>query len=197
MERQNSAGQDEGVGVADLVDAAVRGSHAAWNGLVDRYARLVWSVARTFRLSDADAADVCQTTWLRLVENLDRIADPERLGSWLATTARRECIAVLRRRDREAPVSEAAWNEFEEPEAPGDGPEARIITQDENKQLWDAFSGLSERCRNLLRVLAAVPKEGKASYAQISAALGIPTGSIGPTRARCLEQLRGRINPVA
>jgi RNA polymerase sigma factor (sigma-70 family) len=196
VESQSSAEQDEGVGVADLVAAAVHGSHAAWNGLVDRYARLVWSVARTFRLSDADAADVCQTTWLRLVENLDRITDPERLGSWLATTARRECIAVLRRRDREAPVSEATWSELDEPEAPGNGPEARVIIQDENKQLWDAFSGLSERCRNLLRVLAAVPKEAKGSYAQISDALGIPTGSIGPTRARCLEQLKARLNPT-
>lgn len=195
MERQNSTGQDEGTGVADLVAAAVRGSHTAWDGLVDRYARLVWSVARAFRLSDADAADVCQTTWLRLVENLERISDPERLGSWLATTARRECLAVLRRRDREAPVADA-WGEFDEPEAPDESPEAHVITQDENKQLWDAFSGLSERCRSLLRVLAVAPKEGKESYAQISAALGIPTGSIGPTRARCLEQLKSRLRPV-
>lgn len=170
-----------------LLAAAAVGDQAAWDRLVGRFSRLVWSVARSFRLSDADAADVCQTTWLRLVEHLHSINDPERLAGWLATTARRESISVLRKRDREVPV-------FDGPdEDDGDAeqdPERRMVAQDESRELWSAFDDLSERCRSLLRVLAVSPLD---SYAQVAAALRMPVGSIGPTRARCLDRLRERL----
>ena len=92
--------------VAELVRAAAEGDQAAWNGLVDRYNGLVWSVARSHRLSMADASDVVQTTWLRLVEHLGRLQDPERVGAWLATTARRESLRALRHSARQVPTEE-------------------------------------------------------------------------------------------
>lgn len=170
-----------------LLAAASAGDQQAWDWLVDRFARLVWSIARSFRLSDADAADVCQTTWLRLVEHLDAIKDPDRLAGWLATTTRRESITVLRKRDREVPVFDGPDEEDEDEDQ---NPETQTIAQDEYRELWNAFAGLSERCRDLLRVLAVSPLE---NYAQIASALGMAVGSIGPTRARCLERLRARL----
>lgn len=181
--------QDE-ASTRDLVAAAAGGDQKAWDGLVDRFSRLVWSVARNFRLSDADAADVCQTTWLRLVEHLRAINDPDRLAGWLATTARREAISVLRKRDREVPVFDAPDEEDEDEEQ---NPERRTIAQDEYRELWNAFAGLSEKCRGLLRVLAVSPLD---NYAQIAAALRMPVGSIGPTRARCLDRLRARLAAI-
>jgi len=178
---------DEDSSTQELLAGAAGGDQKAWDLLVSRFARLVWSVARSFRLSDADAADVCQTTWLRLVEHLDAINDPTRLAGWLATTARRESIGVLRRRDREVPMYEGPGEEDEDDDQ---DPEQRTIEQDEHRELWDAFAALSERCRSLLRVLAVSPLD---SYAEVAAALSIPVGSIGPTRARCLDRLRARL----
>jgi len=178
---------DEQTSTEALLAAAAVGNQQAWDLLVARYARLVWSIARSFRLPEADAADVSQTTWLRLVEHLGSIKDPDRLAGWLATTTRRESIGVLRRRDREVPIFDGPE---EEDEDDGQDPESQTIARDEYRELWDAFAGLSEKCRALLRVLSVTPLE---SYAQIAAALRMPVGSIGPTRARCLDQLRSRL----
>jgi DNA-directed RNA polymerase specialized sigma24 family protein len=93
--------------VAEWLKGASGGDSRAWDALVQRYANLVWAVARSHRLSSADAADVSQTTWLRLVEHLDRINQPERLGAWLATTARRESLAAIRRGGRHVAVGTA------------------------------------------------------------------------------------------
>ena len=168
--------------VAELVRAAAEGDQAAWNGLVDRYNGLVWSVARSHRLAAADASDVVQTTWLRLVENLGRLQDPERVGAWLATTARRECLRTLRHSARQLPTEEL----------PEEGVEARLdaalLVEERDRALWQAFGGLSDRCQALLRILVADPPP---SYEDIGAALDMPIGSIGPTRQRCLERLRG------
>ncbi len=168
--------------VAELVRAAAEGDQAAWNGLVDRYNGLVWSVARSHRLAAADASDVVQTTWLRLVENLGRLQDPERVGAWLATTARRECLRTLRHSARLLPTEEL----------PDEGVDARLdaalLVEERDRALWQAFGGLSDRCQALLRILVADPPP---SYEDIGAALDMPIGSIGPTRQRCLERLRG------
>ncbi|WP_051451114.1 RNA polymerase sigma factor [Actinospica robiniae] len=172
---------------AELLSAAAGGDQDAWNTLVARYGRLVWSVARSFRLSPADTADLSQTAWLRLVENLGSITESERLGAWLATTTRREAIRLLRRRNREIPADE----QEEQSDEGADGPEERILVDDEYRQLRAAMAQLPERCRTLLRVLAA---DSGASYAQLSAAMGLPIGSIGPTRARCLEKLRAHMS---
>jgi RNA polymerase sigma factor (sigma-70 family) len=171
------------VTLSELIGAAGAGDRAAWEAIVDRFAALVWATARAHRLSPADAADVVQTTWLRLVENLDRIKDPERLGAWLATTARRECLRHIRLHGREIAVGEDSV--FDAPSE--DRTEQRLISHDRKTALRRAFARISERCQALLRLLAA-PES--LSYEEIAAALGMPIGSIGPTRARCLDQLR-------
>jgi RNA polymerase sigma factor (sigma-70 family) len=168
---------------ADLLAAALRGEQAAWDGLVERYGRLVWAVARGYELSAADAADLSQTVWLRLVEHLDAIKEPERLGSWLATTARREGIRLLRRRSLEIPDE----HQQEQSDQGKDGPEETAMAADEHAQLRAALERLPERCRKLLRVIAA---SDEANYSEVAAALDMPVGSIGPTRSRCLERLR-------
>jgi RNA polymerase sigma factor (sigma-70 family) len=168
---------------ADLLAAALRGEQEAWDGLVARYGRLVWAVARGYDLPGSDASDLSQTVWLRLVENLDAIKEPERLGSWLATTARREAVRLLRRRNREIPDE----HQEEQSDQGKDGPEETAVAADEHAQMRAALERLPERCRNLLRVIAA---SDEANYSEVAAALGMPVGSIGPTRSRCLERLR-------
>lgn len=172
-----------------LVAAAAGGDQAAWEEIVDRFASLVWATARAHRLSRDDAADVAQTTWLRLVENLDRIREPERLGAWLATTARRESLRKLRLGARERPSDEPDLFE-----APADNPiDRHLIQRERDGALWDAFSRLSDRCKTLLRMLVA---EQEPSYEEISAALEMPIGSVGPTRMRCLDRLQQRVARV-
>lgn len=168
---------------ATLLARAAQGDQRAWNALVDEHSRLLWSVARSFRLDAADANDVVQTTWLRLLEHLDRIEDPSRLVGWLVTTARREAMRVLRRSGRERPVVEDTVLD-----RPDEGPpvDFRLLQDERNRALWDAFSRLNEKCRQLLRVAVTHPQ----AYDEISEALGMPIGSIGPTRRRCLTQLR-------
>lgn len=175
---------------ADLVSAAHAGDRGAWDELVARFGGLVWAVARAHRLGSADAADVCQTVWLRLVENLGRLRDPEHLGGWLRTTTRNECLRVLRRGNREIPDDDA---QRDIPTPAEHSPEMQLLAGERDRIIWTAVSGLSERCRSLLRVLACAPD---ASYAEISASLGLPVGSIGPTRARCLEHLRRGLEAV-
>src|SRR4051794_12252141 len=129
--------------VAELVRAAAEGDKAAWERLVDRYNGLVWSVARSHRLSTVDASDVVQTTWLRLVENLSRLQDPERVGAWLATTARRESLRTLRHSARHVPTEEL-------PEVVTEAqPDAALLVRERDRALWQAFGGLSERCQAL------------------------------------------------
>jgi RNA polymerase sigma factor (sigma-70 family) len=170
-----------------LVRAAAAGDQAAWNELVERFQGLVWATARSFRLSRADAADVAQTTWLRLVENLDRIHDPERLGAWLATTARRECLRHIRLHGREQ-----LSDETDVFEAPSEDPlEVALLTEERDTALWNAFAKLSERCQTLLRLLVS---EDEPSYETIGAALDMPIGAIGPTRMRCLDKLRSYVS---
>jgi RNA polymerase sigma factor (sigma-70 family) len=174
--------------LADLIKRAGAKDQQAWRQLVNRFGSLVWAVARSHRLDHADAADVSQTTWLRLAENLDTLRDPARLPGWLATTARRESLRVLAGRRREAPV--------DLPDEPDHDrvarPEAFVLTADRNQRLWLAFSGLSERCQQLLRLVATSPE---LSYAEIGSILDIPVGGIGPTRLRCLQALRRRLVP--
>jgi RNA polymerase sigma factor (sigma-70 family) len=166
-----------------LISAANGGDEAAWGAIVDRFAALIWATARAHRLSAADAADVAQTTWLRLVENLDRIKDPERLGAWLATTARRECLRHIRLHGRELVTGEDSV--FDAPSE--DAAEQRLITRERNAAVRRAFARISERCQALLRLLAS-PEP--ISYEDVAAALDMPIGAIGPTRGRCLDQLR-------
>jgi RNA polymerase sigma factor (sigma-70 family) len=170
-----------------LVSEAGNGDQAAWGTIVDRFSGLVWSTTRAHRLSAAEAADAAQSTWLRLVENLDRIEDPERLGAWLATTARRECLRIIRMGKREMPSDEEWMFESDS----GEAVEARLLTRERDESLWRAFREIEERCQALLRLVCAPEPP---TYEEVAAALGIPIGAIGPTRARCLDKLRRQLD---
>jgi RNA polymerase sigma factor (sigma-70 family) len=175
----------EQTSLAELVRAAGGGDQRAWEGLIGRFGGLVWSVARAHGLSRADAADVSQTAWLRLVEHLHRLRDPERVGTWLASTARHEALRTLRRARRQLPVGDDAALEGSGPLV--ESPEARTLAAERSDILWRAFAALPPRCQTLLRVLMADPPP---SYQQVAVAMDMPIGSIGPTRGRCLDRLR-------
>ena len=168
---------------ASLLARAAQGDQRAWDQLVESHTRLLWAVARSFRLDSADANDVVQTTWLRLVEHLDRIEDPTRLVGWLVTTARREAMRVLRRSGRERPAIEDTMLDRADDSPPVD---TALLLDERNAALWHAYEQLGDKCRQLLRVAVYEPR----AYDEISTALGMPIGSIGPTRRRCLTQLR-------
>lgn len=170
--------------VGAIVRAAAAGDGKAWDDLIDRYARLIWAVARSFGLSVADADDVSQTTWLRLAEHLSRLRDPDRVGLWLAVTARNESLRMLRRARRDRPFDPLA--DVRRAMA-GPDVDSGVLTQERDQMLWRAFQSLPPNCRVLLLMLTAEPAF---SYEEVSASLAIPVGSIGPTRGRCLERLR-------
>jgi len=172
--------------LATLLTAASEGDQEAWNVITDRFTSLLWSVARSYRLGSDDAEDVVQNTWLRLLENLTRIDNPEALPGWLATTARREALGILRRRGRTVltrdedlgvDLADPASTELD----------SALLEDERDVELWASFAKLPERCQQLLRVLMACDRP---VYAEVSTAFDMPIGSIGPTRMRCLERLR-------
>lgn len=171
--------------VARLVRRAAEGDLQAWERLVDQYARLIWSITGEYKLVESDAADVAQTTWLRLLEHIDRIEYPARVGSWLAATARHECLRSLAARKRVV----LARDEEVLFDTAVSGPEVdeRILADERDQVVRDALSRLPRRWQRLLELLMADPPT---PYADISDELGLPVGSIGPTRGRCLAQLR-------
>ncbi|HSK95306.1 MAG TPA: sigma-70 family RNA polymerase sigma factor [Euzebyales bacterium] len=169
--------------VAHLLTAAADGDRSAWERLVDRYGRLVWSVVRSFGLDGPTADDVNQTVWLRLIEHCTDIRDPERLAGWLATTARREAFRVLRLQRRQQPSEAVA--DVPDPTAPL--PDERLLDDELSREVYAAFQRMPEACQQLLRLLTAEPR---LDYATIARMIQRPVGSIGPTRARCLSQLR-------
>ncbi len=175
----------EGLAVTDLVTRAKNGDRQAWEALVERYASLIWSICRRFRLSDADADDVGQNVWMQLVDHLDTLQCAAALPGWLATTTRRECLRVL----RTAQVSQqAAWVDAEMMSDPMDQPaEYGLLRAERHAALHEAFGHLSPFGQQLMGLLIQDPP---LPYAEISNRLGIPIGSIGPNRSRCLDQMR-------
>ncbi len=180
-------GRRTGQAVSRLVTAAAAGDQVAWNALVQEFSGLLWAVARAHRLPDADAADVVQSTWLRLLEHLDRLQDPSRVGAWLATTARRESLRVLRESERAVPFGDDA------PELESDAiaPDDAVLERERDEALWRSFSRLRATDQALLRLLVA---DAEPSYEEIAAALEMPIGSIGPTRQRALGRLRNELD---
>lgn len=172
----------------ELLKLAADGDGGAWDALVERFGQMVWSVARGFRLDDASAKDVSQTVWMKLVENVDSIKDPERLPGWLATTCRREALKVAKARDRVIP------SEFEY-DIEDDSPslDEFLIDDEENRLVVSAFGTLDAACRQLLRLMTIEPP---LTYDEISEATGRPIGSLGPTRARCLEKLKSAMTRI-
>ena len=173
--------------VIALVNRAAEGDQAAWNELVDRYAPLVWSICNRYRLNRSDIDDVFQNTWLLLVEHIRKLREPAALPGWLATTTQRECLHHLHAAHKK---HEHPGGEADLPAPPGHGGtlvEEEILIAERNAALRAAFAQLSPRCQQLLGMLVSDPPF---SYAEIGAALQMRVGSIGPSRARCLERLR-------
>jgi RNA polymerase sigma factor (sigma-70 family) len=177
--------------VTALIHRAAEGDQDAWNAIVDEYAGLVWSVVRGYRLGDAQAADAVQTTWLRLVEHLSAIREPERVAGWLRTTARRVCLEAIRNSGREHLVADhredACATSGHRGEGERDGPETCTLRREQQALVRAALATLSERHQVLLGLLVASPP---VSYEEISTRLDMPIGSIGPTRARVVARLR-------
>jgi RNA polymerase sigma factor (sigma-70 family) len=172
--------------VIDLVTRARNGDKQAWDALVERYAPLIWSICRRHRLGDACAEDVSQTVWLHLVGHLDQIRDPAALPGWLATTTRRECLSVL----RAAGAPRAVIDEIDLQTIPDERAwtaEQELLAAERHAALRQAFGDLPPCDQRLILLLIEDPP---VPYAEISTRLGIPIGSIGPTRRRCLDKLR-------
>ena len=172
--------------VTDLVTRAANGDRQAWDALIDRYAPLIWSICRRHQLADADARDVGQNVWLRLVDQLAILRNPAALPGWLATTTRRECSRMLRA--ARAPL--AAGCELDADTLPDEQAvtaEQQLLAAERHAALREALLDLPPQGQRLITLLAADPP---VPYAEISARLGIPVGSIGLTRRRCLDKLR-------
>jgi RNA polymerase sigma factor (sigma-70 family) len=177
---------------ADLVQRCRRGEQAAWSTLVRRYQRLIYTVPRRAGLSEDQAADVFQLAFQRLYEHLDRIEDGSRVRAWLVTTAKRECLRLLEEARRFAQPATAAGDETEDPLArlPDPGPlqDEQLAALQEANRLRLAVDQLDPRSRQLVELLFL--QDDPLPYGEIAQRLGIPEGSIGPTRARCLGKLR-------
>src|SRR5215469_18746025 len=174
--------------VTDLVARARDGDQQAWDALVERHAPLIWSICRRYRLGGADAEDAAQAVWLRLVDQLDKIRDPAAIAGWLATTTRRECCRVLRAARR----PQATWPARDAeaiPDQQARTAEHELLAAERHAALREALAQLTPRDRQLIAILTADPP---VPYAEIGSQLGIPVGSIGPSRGRCLDKLRRR-----
>lgn len=190
LTQEASRGRGDPV-VTGLVTRARNGDRQAWDQLVDRYASLVWSICRRHRLEAADAHDAAQTVWLNLVDHLDSLRDPAALPGWLATTTRRECLRVVTATQK----SERAETKLDETLqfASDTVIEEEILAAERNAAWRAAFAELPPRCQKMLAMLMTDPPY---PYAEISAALNIPVGSIGPQRARCLDRLTAAVKKV-
>jgi RNA polymerase sigma factor (sigma-70 family) len=180
-----SSGRLATASIERLVRSARAGDAGAWDEIVRRYEGLVWATVRSHRLADADAQDAAQATWVRLVRHLGQLRDVHALGGWLATVARRESLRTIRSSQRHVLCQELPELVADEDDVVGGLEAGRRAAA-----MREALGRLCERDRALLRMLAADPAP---SYAEIGAALDMPIGSIGPTRARALGRLRRQI----
>lgn len=169
----------------DLVRNAAAGDESAWDELVAHLSGTIRTIARRNGLSESDVSDVCQTAWLRLFEHLDRIEDPNRVAAWLATTARHESARLRRRAGHHILMYDHGGMEPADPEQPH--LDSGVLADERSAAVNAVYGHLPLRCQAILRLLAADPP---LSYKELSAALEIAAGSIGPTRQRCLETLR-------
>ena len=168
--------------------AARAGDTKALDALVADLSRLVWSVARGQGLDRTVAEDVVQTVWLTLLRNLHSVAEPRALANWLIITTRREAIKIRGRQDRVGPLSDDDMDEL--PSAEG-LPEEETLRSDRDRRLWRAFRQLPYECQELLRLTVL---GGRAEYDYVAEKLGMPRGSIGPKRGRCIKRLRGYLD---
>jgi RNA polymerase sigma factor (sigma-70 family) len=172
---------------AELLSRVREGDTRSWEQLVRRFDAVVWARVRLYRLQEADALDAVQMTWLRLAENRDRIRCPDGLRGWLATTAGRECLRILRGGKR---ISLGLPDSIEQLVEVGAGPEQRAVQAETIRLLRCLVAELAPDRRELLWSLFI---ESPPSYAELARVCGIPIGSIGPTRGRALRELRRRL----
>jgi RNA polymerase sigma factor (sigma-70 family) len=171
-----------------LVGAAADGNHRAWDALVARFVALLWSIAFRHGLNESDAADVVQNTWLRLFEHISDVREPARIGSWLATTAQRESLRIVAQRQRVVPSDDAAtFDGADRLQAPLD---EALLAAEQGSAARAALETLPPLWRSLVELLTQDPP---LTYEQIGADLGVPIGSIGPTRGRCVRRLRALV----
>jgi RNA polymerase sigma factor (sigma-70 family) len=170
--------------IADLFVAARGGDRAALNALVRRLTPMLWQVARAQGVDREVAVDVVQTAWLELLGSLAQIHTPTALVAWLVTVTKRESWRALRAGRSEHTEEDVVFVEMRDPEP---GPADQVVDDDSRARLWAAVDALPQRCRTLLRIVAFVQRP---DYAAVSQALGLPVGSIGPNRGRCLAKLR-------
>lgn len=176
--------QDRGTRIAGLVSAARQGDEDAVGQIVTELSPMLWQVARAAGLSCGDAEDVLQTVWLRLLNHLDTIHTSAALTGWLVTTTKREAWRVRAAGRRQLPARQELFAALPDR---GPGSEDQVIIDDQRRALWSAISALSPRCQELLRIVAFVPRP---DYPAVAVKLGMATGSVGPTRGRCLAKLR-------
>ena len=186
-----ASGHDRGMRMAALVDAARDGDRNAIGEIVTELSPLLWQVARAADLSSSDAEDVLQTVWLRLLTHLDAILTPSALTAWLVTTTRREAWRVSGTAVRLVCSDQERMAMVPDPMP---GAEELAVTGEMYRDLWCALGKLSRRCQELLRIVAFVPRP---DYGMIAVQLGMPQGSIGPTRGRCLAKLRALLPDIA
>ncbi|MCA1687072.1 MAG: sigma-70 family RNA polymerase sigma factor [Actinobacteria bacterium] len=177
----------------DLILRCRQGSAGAWHQLLNRYERLVYSIPLRYGLSRDDAADIAQITFTILIQSMDGLSEDSRLGPWLATVARRHTWRLLERNRRET-VSEHLedMDVAESAVLLGKGDADSIEHWELTEWLDTGLSKLAERCRKLLLALYFQPE--RSSYAEVAARLGMPVGSIGPSRARCIRRLKQMLN---
>lgn len=171
--------------VRDLVRAAASGDRAAWDTVVERYVALLWAIARRHGLSHADAADVVQNTWLRLLEHIDDVREPARIGSWLATVAQREALNCIAHRNRY--VLSCDDQAFDGQDRLLPDVDDALIRREMAVAARHALDSLPPTWRTVVELLSL---DSPPSYQQIGADLGLPVGSIGPTRGRAVRRIR-------
>lgn len=170
---------------AELIEACLRGNSLAWEALLVRYQRLIYSIPLRYGLPAHDADDIFQNVSLLLLENLGRLRDRQRLGAWLATTTRRECWRTLRQRQQVILFSRTGGMDEQIPS--GQRSDEDFLDLERQSIIRSAVDLLGTSCRHLLMLLFYT--EPRPPYAEIARALAVPEGSIGPTRARCLAKL--------
>jgi RNA polymerase sigma factor (sigma-70 family) len=174
--------------LAMLVGLAAAGDRGAWERIVSRYVSLVYAIALQHGIDECSAADVVQTTWLRLFQHIDEIRDPSRIGAWLATTARRESLRIVVAQNRY--VLEDKPEVFDRPDPLSPANDERLLAEERGRRLQQAVDALPPSWQSLVRLLMRDPP---VSYKEIAEELEMPVGSIGPTRRRCISRIRAAL----
>ena len=169
----------------ELVSLCLHGNSGAWEALIMRYRRLIYSIPVRFSFSSADASDVFQSVCLKLIEHLHELKDETKVSAWLITTTTRQCLYVRSQKFRETGGNE---EEIEEPPDPSENVEAIRVQVEEQQTVRESVDQLPDRCRQLIELLYFDNRAP--SYEDVGRVLSMPVASVGPTRARCLDKLR-------